>query len=414
MYPEGIEVLGAPKTRPWWWYLGPGFLVSVGYMDPGNWVTSLEAGSRYGLALLFVVTLASAMAVLFQALAVRLGVATGKDLAEHMRARYPGGLGRLLFLTTFVAMVATDLAEFMGMAVALNLLFGLPLVLAAWLTVLDVFLILYLERFGFRALELAVSALVGVVGLAYVVEVVLARPEPGPLLRHLFLPSPALADLGALYVALGILGATVMPHNLFLHSAQVKTCLGEAGKRVYRLLLDTALALSGAWLVNAAILVVAATVFHQRGLVIADLAEAYHTLGPLLGPLAALAFGVALLASGLSSTTTGTLAAQVVVEGFTQARANPARLRLVTRLLAVLPASLALTFHASPMALIVLSQVVLSFRLPFTLFPLVRLVGEARTMGSLVAPGWLRLLAWAGALLVLVLNLFLLVQALAS
>lgn len=415
VYPEGMEVLGVPKSRPWWWYLGPGFLVSVGYMDPGNWATSLEAGSRYGLALLFVVTLASAMAVLFQALAVRLGVATGKDLAEHMRARYPGSLGRLLFLTAFAAMVATDLAEFMGMAVALNLLFGLPLVLAAWLTVLDVFLILYLERFGFRALELAVSALVGVIGLAYVVEVVLARPEPGPLLRHLFLPSPALADPGALYVALGILGATVMPHNLFLHSAQVKTRLGEAGKRVYRLLLlDTALALSGAWLVNAAILVVAATVFHQRGLVIADLAEAYHTLGPLLGPLAALAFGVGLLASGLSSTTTGTLAAQVVVEGFTQARANPARLRLVTRLLAVLPASLALTFHASPMALIVLSQVVLSFQLPFTLFPLVRLVGEARTMGSLVAPGWLRLLAWAGALLVLVLNLFLLVQALAS
>ncbi|MGC8905029.1 Nramp family divalent metal transporter [Thermus sp.] len=405
--------LGIPKTRPWWWYLGPGFLVSVGYMDPGNWATSLEAGSRYGYSLLFVVTLSSAMAMLFQALAAKLGVATGRDLAEHLKARYPGRLGRFLFFTAFLAMVATDLAEFMGMAVALNLLFGLPLVLAAWLTVLDVFLILYLERFGFRAVEGAIAFLVGVIGLAYVVELFLARPSLPGLLRHAFLPDAALLDPGGLYVALGILGATVMPHNLFLHSAQVKTRLGEPRHRVYRfLLLDTVLALSGAWLVNGAILVMAAAVFHERSLVISDLAQAYHTLAPLLGPLAALAFGVGLLASGLSSTTTGTLAAQVVVEGFLEAKAHPARLRLLTRLLAVLPASLALTLGASPMALIVLSQVVLSFQLPFTLFPLVRLTEDPGVMGALANPLWVRLLAWAGALLVLGLNAFLLLEGL--
>ncbi|GLV49249.1 divalent metal cation transporter MntH [Thermus sp. LT1-2-5] len=404
-----MGLLGLPKSRPWWWYLGPGFLVSVGYMDPGNWATSLEAGSRYGYSLLFVVTLASAMAVLFQALAARLGVATGKDLAEHLRERYPGAWGRFLFATAFLAMVATDLAEFMGMAVALNLLFHVNLVVAAWLTFLDVFLLLYLDRFGVRAVEAAIGLLVGVVGLAYAVEVALARPEPGVLLRHLFLPEATLLQPGPLYVALGILGATVMPHNLFLHSAQVKSRLGEERKRVYRyLLLDTVLALGGAWLVNAAILVVAAAVFHTRGLAITDLGQAYHTLAPLLGPLAAWAFGVGLLASGLSSTATGTLAAQVVVEGFVRARANPVRIRLLTRLLAVLPATLALSLHASPMGLIVLSQVVLSLQLPFTLFPLVRLVRDPAVMGPLRTPRWMSLLALGATYLVLALNLYLL------
>lgn len=408
-----MGLLGRPKSRPWWWYLGPGFLVSVGYMDPGNWATSLEAGSRYGYGLLFVVTLSSAMAILFQSLAVRLGVATGADLAQHLRVRYPGAWGRFLFLTAFLAMVATDLAEFMGMAVALNLLLGLNLVVAAWLTVLDVFLILYLEHFGFRAVEVAITLLVGVIGLAYMIEVGLAHPNLPELLPPLFLPNPTLKEPGALYVALGILGATVMPHNLFLHSAQVKTRLGAAFQRVYRLLLlDTFLALTGAWLVNAAILIMAAAVFHHRGLVITDLGQAYHTLAPLLGPMAALAFGVGLLASGLSSTTTGTLAAQVVVEGFLQTRANPARLRLLVRLLAVLPASLALTLQVSPMALIVFSQVVLSLQLPFTLFPLVRLTADQRVMGPWASPFWLRLLAWGASLLVLGLNLFLLWQTL--
>ena len=401
-----MERLDIPKPRPWWWYLGPAFLVSVGYMDPGNWATSLEAGSRYGYSLLFVVTLSSLMALFLQGLAAKLGVATGKDLAQHLRE---SRLWPLLFAVAFLAMLATDLAEFMGVAVALNLLFGLPLLLAAWLTVLDVLLFLYLERFGLRAVEAAVTALVGVTGLAYVVELFLAKPDGMSLLRHAFLPDGALLERDALYLALGILGATVMPHNLFLHSAQVKTRLGEARKRVYRFLLwDTALALLGAWLVNGAILVMAAAVFHREGLVITDFAEAYRTLSPLLGPLAALAFGVALLASGLSSTVTGTLAAQVVVEGFLRLQVERGRLRLLVRLLALLPAAVALSLGLPAMALIVLSQVVLSLTLPVALFPLARLTQDPARMGELQNGPLARALAWGAALFVTGLNLWLL------
>lgn len=401
-----MERLDIPKPRPWWWYLGPAFLVSVGYMDPGNWATSLEAGSRYGYSLLFVVTLSSLMALFLQGLAAKLGVATGKDLAQHLRE---SRLWPLLFAVAFLAMLATDLAEFMGVAVALNLLFGLPLLLAAWLTVLDVLLFLYLERFGLRAVEAAVAALVGVTGLAYVVELFLAKPDGMSLLRHAFLPDGALLERDALYLALGILGATVMPHNLFLHSAQVKTRLGEARKRVYRFLLwDTALALLGAWLVNGAILVMAAAVFHREGLVITDFAEAYRTLSPLLGPLAALAFGVALLASGISSTVTGTLAAQVVVEGFLRLQVERGRLRLLVRLLALLPAAVALSLGLPAMALIVLSQVVLSLTLPVALFPLARLTQDPARMGELQNGPLARALAWGAALFVTGLNLWLL------
>lgn len=403
-----MERLGTPKPRPWWWYLGPAFLVSVGYMDPGNWATSLEAGSRYGYSLLFVVTLSSLMALFLQGLAAKLGVATGKDLAQHLRE---SRLWPLLFAVAFLAMLATDLAEFMGVAVALNLLFGLPLLLAAWLTVLDVLLFLYLERFGLRTVEAAVAALVGVTGLAYVVELFLAKPDGMSLLRHAFLPDGALLERDALYLALGILGATVMPHNLFLHSAQVKTRLGEARKRVYRFLLwDTALALLGAWLVNGAILVMAAAVFHREGLVITDFAEAYRTLSPLLGPLAALAFGVALLASGISSTVTGTLAAQVVVEGFLRLQVERGRLRLLVRLLALLPAAVALSLGLPAMALIVLSQVVLSLTLPVALFPLARLTQDPARMGELQNGPLARALAWGAALFVTGLNLLLLAR----
>lgn len=398
------------SRKPLLRYLGPAFLVSVGYMDPGNWATSLEAGSRFDFSLLFVVTLSSILAMFLQALAAKLGVATGQDLAEHMRARYRAW--PLLFAVALVAMVATDLAEFMGVAVALNLLLGLPLVLAAWLTALDVLLILYLERFGFRALELVVLGFVALVAGAYVLEVALARPEPLALLRHAFLPDPTLAHPGALYLALGILGATVMPHNFFLHSAQVKTRLGLAPREtVYRYaLLDTILGLGGAWLVNGAILVVAAAVFHAEGLVIADLAEAYRTLTPLLGPLAALAFALALLASGLASSTTGTLAAQRVVEGFLGGRAQGARIRLLVRLAAMLPASLALTLGLPAMGLIVLSQVVLSFALPFVLLPLAHLTGRRDLMGGFANRPLVALLAWGSAGGVVLLNLWLLAR----
>ncbi|MER3450807.1 MAG: divalent metal cation transporter [Thermus sp.] len=406
-----------PHPKPLWYYLGPAFLVAVGYMDPGNWATDLEAGSRYGLALLFVVTFSSGVAILMQALSAKLGVVTGKDLAQHLRGfrAWP-----LFFLVAALAMAATDLAEFMGVAVALNLLFGIPLLLSAFLTVLDVLFILWLERFGHRAIEGIITLFVAAVGLSYAYEVLLVHPRLSEVALRLFVPEPGPFSGHALYVALGILGATVMPHNLFLHSAQVKTRLPDQGalspsgrprqaaSAIYRYALwDTLIALGAAWMVNAAILVVAGTLFHDRGLVIQDLNEAYRTLSPLLGPLAGTVFALALLASGLSSSTTATLAGQVVFEGFL-GRWNPFLGRLGLRLLTMLPAVVAIALSAKPMDLLVFSQVFLSLALPFAVLPLVGLTSDPRVMGEMANPPWLRVIAWGVALLLVGLNLWLL------
>ncbi|MER3602431.1 MAG: divalent metal cation transporter [Thermus sp.] len=403
-----------PHPKPLWYYLGPAFLVAVGYMDPGNWATDLEAGSRYGLALLFVVTFSSGVAILMQALSAKLGVVTGKDLAQHLRGfrAWP-----LFFLVAALAMAATDLAEFMGVAVALNLLFGIPLLLSAFLTVLDVLFILWLERFGHRAIEGIITLFVAAVGLSYAYEVLLVHPRLSEVALRLFVPEPGPFSGHALYVALGILGATVMPHNLFLHSAQVKTRLPDQGalppsgrprqaaSAIYRYALwDTLIALGAAWMVNAAILVVAGTLFHDRGLVIQDLNEAYRTLSPLLGPLAGTVFA---LASGLSSSTTATLAGQVVFEGFL-GRWNPFLGRLGLRLLTMLPAVVAIALSAKPMDLLVFSQVFLSLALPFAVLPLVGLTSDPRVMGEMANPPWLRVIAWGVALLLVGLNLWLL------
>ncbi|MER3536292.1 MAG: divalent metal cation transporter [Thermus sp.] len=386
-------------------------------MDPGNWATDLEAGSRYGLALLFVVTFSSGVAILMQALSAKLGVVTGKDLAQHLRGfrAWP-----LFFLVAALAMAATDLAEFMGVAVALNLLFGIPLLLSAFLTVLDVLFILWLERFGHRAIEGIITLFVAAVGLSYAYEVLLVHPRLSEVALRLFVPEPGPFSGHALYVALGILGATVMPHNLFLHSAQVKTRLPDQGalppsgrprqaaSAIYRYALwDTLIALGAAWMVNAAILVVAGTLFHDRGLVIQDLNEAYRTLSPLLGPLAGTVFALALLASGLSSSTTATLAGQVVFEGFL-GRWNPFLGRLGLRLLTMLPAVVAIALSAKPMDLLVFSQVFLSLALPFAVLPLVGLTSDPRVMGEMANPPWLRVIAWGVALLLVGLNLWLL------
>ncbi len=408
-----------PHPKPLWYYLGPAFLVAVGYMDPGNWATDLEAGSRYGLALLFVVTFSSGVAILMQALSAKLGVVTGKDLAQHLRGfrAWP-----LFFLVAALAVAATDLAEFMGVAVALNLLFGIPLLLSAFLTVLDVLFILWLERFGHRAIEGIITLFVAAVGLSYAYEVLLVHPRLSEVALRLFVPEPGPFSGHALYVALGILGATVMPHNLFLHSAQVKTRLPDQGalppggkprqaaSAIYRYALwDTLIALGAAWMVNAAILVVAGTLFHDRGLVIQDLNEAYRTLSPLLGPLAGTVFALALLASGLSSSTTATLAGQVVFEGFL-GRWNPFLGRLGLRLLTMLPAVIAIALSAKPMDLLVFSQVFLSLTLPFAVLPLAGLTSDPRVMGEMANPPWLRVIAWGVALLLVGLNLWLLLS----
>ena len=404
--------------KPFWFYLGPAFLVSVGYMDPGNWATSLEAGSRFGYALLWVVTLSSAIAVLMQLLAAKLGIATGHDLAENMRLSYSKPVRYFLFFTAFLAMMATDLAEFMGVAIALNLLFGIPLPIAVLLTVFDVLLILWLERFGFRWVEVVITAFVATIGLAYVVELFLAQPDLAEVAKNAFLPNTTLfQSTAALFLAMGILGATVMPHNLFLHSAQVKTrVLGndERRRRIYFWsMLDTLGALFAAWLVNGAILVMAAAVFHERGLLVTEIDQAYLTLAPLLGQAAALTFAIALLASGIASSTTGTLAGQVVFEGFLGLRVrNIALVRLFIRLLTMAPAVVAVWLSVRPVALLVLSQVILSMQLPFSVVPLVAFTSDPRRMGELVNPPWLKVLAWAAAGLIVGLNLLLLLFAL--
>ncbi|MBN2605759.1 MAG: Nramp family divalent metal transporter, partial [Thiotrichales bacterium] len=268
------------SKRSFWLFIGPAFLVSVGYMDPGNWATSLEAGSRYGYALLWVITLASLIAVLMQLLSAKLGIASGKNLAQMIRAEHPGKGGTFLLSTAALAMVATDLAEFLGVAVALNLLFDIPLVVAIFLTIFDVLLILWLERFGFRWVEMTILAFVATIGLGYVVELWLAQPEWADVAKAMVVPNATIMDTTALFIAMGILGATVMPHNLYLHSHQVMTRQEVAGNavgaqhRFYKMMKwDTVLALTAAWLVNSAILIMASAAFHEKGLLITDIDE---------------------------------------------------------------------------------------------------------------------------------------------
>ena len=412
-----MKTVSGSVRKPFWFYFGPAFLVSVGYMDPGNWATSLEAGSRYGYALLWVVTLSSAIAILMQVLAAKLGIVTGRDLAQMMRERYRPGVARFLFFTAFVAMMATDLAEFLGVALALNLLFGLPLPIAVLLTVFDVFLILWLERFGFRWVEMVILGFVATIGLAYILELFLAHPDLPAVARNAFLPNATVfRDTTALFVAMGILGATVMPHNLLLHSAQVKTRVIGNPEQKRRILhwsiADTVSALSAAWLVNGAILVMAAAVFHRNGLLVTTIDQAYLTLAPLLGKAAALTFAIALLASGVSSSTTGTLAGQIVFEGFLNVKVrNIAALRLFVRLLTMAPAVVAILLSVRPVTLLVFSQVVLSMQLPFSVIPLVAFTSDRRLMGELENPRWVRFLAWLAAGLIVGLNLLLLAFA---
>jgi len=409
-----MKAVRASFKRPFWFYLGPAFLVSVGYMDPGNWATSLEAGSRYGYALLWIVTLSSAIAVLMQVLAAKLGIATGMDLAQTIREHYSPTTARFLFATAFLAMMATDLAEFMGVALALNMLFGIPLTWAVILTVFDVLLILWLERYGFRWVEMVILAFVATIGLAYVLEIFFAHPALGEVAWNAFVPNATVFKSStALFLAMGILGATVMPHNLYLHSAQVKTRTkgnSESKQRIYFWsVVDTVSALGAAWLVNGAILVMAAAVFYKHGLLVTEIDQAYLTLKPLLGKAAALTFAIALLASGVSSSTTGTLAGQVVFEGFLNVRVrNIAALRLFVRLLTMAPALVAVWLSVRPVTLLVLSQVILSMQLPFSVIPLVSFTSNHKLMGSFANPPLTKVLAWGSAALITGLNLLLL------
>jgi manganese transport protein len=394
-------------------FAGPGYLVAVGYMDPGNWATSLAGGSAFGYTLLSVVVLSSLMAMLLQALSLRLGIAIGRDLAQTCRDHYSRPVALALWLLCEIAIVATDLAEVIGTAIALNLLFGLPLLLGVILTAADVLLILVLQARGFRQLEAFIMALVAVIFTCFAIEMVLSAPALSGVLGGIVPSAEIVTDPAMLYIAIGILGATVMPHNLYLHSAIVQTrCydLTEPAKReaIRLATIDSTVALSVALLINGAILILAAAAFHEAGHSdVAEIQDAYHLLAPLLGvPLASTLFAVALLASGQNSTITATLAGQIVMEGFLDLRLPPWLRRLVTRLLAIVPAVVvtALSGESGTAQLLILSQVILSLQLPFAVVPLVRFTSDPAKMGAFASSPGLSCLAWAVAALILALN----------
>ena len=413
-----------PVSGKTWWrkvlaFAGPGYLVAVGYMDPGNWATDLAGGSRFGYTLLSVILISNLMAVLLQGLASKLGIVSGRDLAQACRDHYSTRVNFALWVLCEIAIAACDLAEVIGTAIALNLLFGIPLAWGVGITALDVLIVLYLQNKGFRLLEALVIALVATVGLCFLFELLVSRPDLAGVMSG-FVPDPQiLRDPEMLYIAIGILGATVMPHNLYLHSSIVQTRkyeLTSAGKReaVRFAFVDSTIALSFALFINAAILIVAAATFHRSGNTqVAEIQDAYKLLSPLLGVGAASAvFALALLASGQNSTLTGTLAGQIVMEGFLNIRIRPWLRRLITRAIAIVPAAIvAILYGESGTAkLLVLSQVILSLQLSFAVFPLVIFTSDRVKMGEFVNPGWLKVLAYVVATVIASLNAWLLFQ----
>jgi manganese transport protein len=401
-------------------FLGPGFLISVGYMDPGNWATDIAGGSRFGYTLLFVIMLSNLMAILLQSLALKLGVATERDLAQMCHESYGRKASFALWVGAEIAIAACDLAEVIGSAIALQLLFHIPLLYGVLITGLDVLVILLLQRWGFRYIEALVIALIGTILVMFTVQVFLSRPDHLLALKSLLIPSAAIVTNPAmLYIAIGILGATVMPHNLYLHSSIVQSRRYKRtpeGKReaIHMASVDSALALSLALFVNAAILIVAAAVFHRSGhFEVAAIEDAYKMLSPLVGAgFASTLFAVALLASGQNSSITGTLAGQIVMEGFIHLKVSPWLRRLITRGLAIIPTIIvvALNGERGTEKLLILSQVILSMQLSFAVIPLVIFTGDRAKMGEFVNSTWTKVLAWSTAVVIAGLNGWLLVQ----
>ncbi len=395
-------------------FLGPGYLVAVGYMDPGNWATSLAGGSKFGYTLLVVALVSNIMAVILQSLCARLAIGSGRDLAQACRDAYPRPVSLVLWALAELAIIATDIAEVIGTAIGLQLLFGIPLTLGVVITALDVFLILYLQRLGFRWVEAFIVALLAVIAVCFGLQLMMAKPEWGAVMRGFFPTPEIITNPDMLYIALGILGATVMPHNLYLHSGIVQTrAIGETEPEKREALkfatYDSTFALCFALLINAAILILAASAFNANGKTeVAELGDAHALLGPLLGgTLAPLLFGIALLCCGLSSTVTATLAGQIVMEGFLDIKLQPWLRRLITRGIAIIPAAaVTIWFGQSGTAkLLILSQVVLSLQLSFAVFPLVMLTASKAKMGALVAPRWLTGIALAIGVIIAALNM---------
>jgi manganese transport protein len=416
-----VSISSSPLTwRRLLGFLGPGFLISVGYMDPGNWATDIAGGARFAYTLLFVIMASNLMAILLQSLSLKLGVATERDLAQMCHEHYGRWASFALWVGAEIAIAACDLAEVIGSAIALNLLFHVPLFYGVLITGLDVLLILLMQRWGFRYVEALVITLIGTIIAMFGVQVFLSRPEYGAVLSNLFVPSTSIISNPAmLYIAIGILGATVMPHNLYLHSSIVQSRRYKrtpAGKReaIFMANIDSALALTVALFVNAAILVVAAAVFNRSGhFEVAAIQDAYKLLSPLLGATgASTLFAIALLASGQNSSITGTLAGQVVMEGFVHIKVSPWLRRLITRSLAIIPTIIVVwvTGEQGTEKLLILSQVILSMQLSFAVVPLVIFTGSREKMGEFVNGRWLQGLAWFTAVLIAGLNAWLLVE----
>ncbi|MGL5168743.1 MAG: Nramp family divalent metal transporter [Afipia sp.] len=411
------------KTGSFWRklaaFLGPGYLVAVGYMDPGNWATSLAGGSKFGYALLAVALISNIMAIVLQALCARLGVGSGRDLAQACRDAYPKWVSWPLWLLAEIAISATDLAEIIGTAIGLNLLFGIPLEIGVLITAVDVFLILALQAIGFRWVEAFVVALLGVIAACFAVQIAMADPDWGAVIRGFAPTVDIVRNPDMLYLALGILGATVMPHNLYLHSGLVQTrgygdSVPEKKEAIKLATIDSTIALCLALLINASILILAAATFHKVGRTdVAELNQAHSFLAPLLGStLAPTLFGIALLCCGLNSTVTATLSGQIVMEGFINIKIAPWLRRLVTRSIAIIPAAIVTIWYGEKgtAQLLILSQVVLSLQLPFAIVPLVMFTASKAKMGTFVAPRWLSFAAGVIAAVVIALNVKLLID----
>src|SRR6187551_580096 len=422
--PPLAEVFGSIATRPsgslgkkLLAFLGPGYLVAVGYMDPGNWATSLAGGSKFGYALLTIALLSNLMAILLQALCARLGIGSGRDLAQACRDAFPRIVAYPLWFLAEIAICATDLAEVIGTAIGLNLLFGIPLEIGVILTALDVFLILWMQNLGFRWIEAFIVAMLGVIAACFAVQIALADPEWGAVIRGFAPTTQIVTNPEMLYLALGILGATVMPHNLYLHSGVVQTrrygdSIADRREAITLATVDSTVALMFALLINASILILAAATFNKIGKTdVAELEQVHSFLAPLLGSAwAPTLFGIALLCCGLNSTVTATLAGQIVMEGFIDIRLPPWARRLTTRAIAIVPAALVTIWYgeSGTAKLLILSQVILSLQLPFAVVPLVMFTADRRKMGELTAPRWVTVFAVLIAAIIIILNLKLL------
>jgi len=422
--PSLTEVFGSIATRPTgsFWrkllaFLGPGYLVAVGYMDPGNWATSLAGGSKFGYSLLTVALMSNLMAVLLQALCARLGIGAGRDLAQACRDAFPRWSSWPLWIVTEIAICATDLAEVIGTAIGLNLLFGIPLEFGVLITALDVFLILWMQNLGFRYVEAFIVTLLGVIAVCFALQIALANPEWGAVIRGFAPTTSIVTNPDMLYLAIGIIGATVMPHNLFLHSGVVQTrrygeTVEEKREAIRFATIDSTIALTFALVINAAILILAAATFNKSGQTdVSELGEVHKLIAPLLGSgMAPTLFAIALLCCGMNSTVTATLAGQIVMEGFIDIRLPPWARRLATRALAIVPAAAVTIWYgeAGTAKLLILSQVVLGLALPFSIVPLVLFTADRAKMGAFVAPRWVTALAALVAAVLIVLNIKLL------